>query len=258
MNLDQRREYLQRIQDYMLKAVREAKVNSSWIEPDEAWHEAVRSFVAAVINVESDQPLPEFVMRFILRISPFGAINSLTQTVLKLTVPGMPDFYQGTEVWDFSLVDPDNRRPVDYNHRERLLRKLKAPPSQLLNRWRDGGIKLFVIRSLLELRRQHPHLFNDGEYIPATVSGALAAHCIAFERRHEGISLLVLVPRLCSKLGPLPLGEAWTDAQVQPATVPSQGWRDHFTGALHPSAPELSLSSVFRDLPFAVLISEGG
>jgi (1->4)-alpha-D-glucan 1-alpha-D-glucosylmutase len=256
MNDDQLREYVRRIQEYMLKAMREAKVNSSWIEPNEAWHEAVLAFISAVIDVEAEHPLPDFVMRFIQRISPDGAINSLCQTVLKLTVPGVPDLYQGTEIWDFSLVDPDNRRPVDYDLREKLLRKLKVPAGQLFNRWRDGGIKLFVIRALLDLRRRQPQLFSEGEYVPVTVEGGFAEHCLAFERRHQGRSLLVLVPRLASKVGASPVGDAWADARVIPATRPNKGWRDVFTGATHLPGPDLALASVLTELPLAVLIDE--
>ena len=168
--------YVGRIQQYMEKALHEAKVNSSWIEPNEGWDNAVKDFVASVLKrrrfLRSFEPLAE-------RLAELGAINALSQTVLRLTVPGVPDIYQGTELWDLSLVDPDNRRPVDYDLREKLLDELQAnppTPEDLLENWRDGRIKLFVIQHLLRLRRSYPDLFQQGGYTPLIPTRKAPAH----------------------------------------------------------------------------------
>lgn len=254
MDADERAVYLRRIQDYMLKAIREAKVNSSWIEPDESWHDALRGFIADILNPELDQPLPDFVLRHIQRVSALGAVNALAQTALKFTVPGVPDTYQGTELWDFSLVDPDNRRAVDYTRRRELLGRLNDSPKHLVRHWRDGRIKLLVMRNLLDLRRQNPALFRDGTYEGCKTSGAFAEHCLCFERHHQGLTLLVIVPRLSSTVGFPPLGQHWRDTAVLPAAMPGQ-WRNIFTGVRMAGAPELPLAEVLKDLPVAVLVS---
>src|SRR5213079_185765 len=157
-------EYIERIQAYMAKALREAKLNTSWIQPNEAWDAAMRDFVAKVLD-----PLPrnKFLPGFLpiaQEIARLGAINSLTQTLLKLTSPGVPDIYQGNEVWDYSLVDPDNRRAVDYDRRRDMLQALSTATPRKLQTWPDGQIKLFLIQRVLRFRREHADLFQRGEY----------------------------------------------------------------------------------------------
>ena len=147
----------------MAKALKEAKVNTSWIQPNEQWDAAMNEFVAKVLD---PSPKNKFIPSFLPlaeEIARLGAINSLAQVVLKLTAPGVPDIYQGNEIWDFSLVDPDNRRPVDYAHRRKLLDSLDGvTPEELLQNWADGRIKLFVTQRLLRFRRDHPALFQQG------------------------------------------------------------------------------------------------
>ncbi len=246
-----RAEFTARIQDYMVKAMHEAKVNSSWVEPNAAWDEAVREFIAAILARGAGNRFPQRLAPFAARIAEVGAMNSLAQTVLKLTSPGVPDFYQGSELWDFSLVDPDNRRPVNYKLRQEQFATLAHASSQdLLANWRDGRIKMFAIQRLLALRKETPELFTSGTYTGIAAHGAHADKVIAFERRSGSRALLVVVPRHTATLGFPPLGAAWADTHIVPPTPTL--WRDIFTAREH-SGETLTLSSILADLPFAVL-----
>lgn len=244
--------FIQRIQDYMVKALHEAKVNSSWLEPNAAWDEAVRGFVAAVLAPGRKNRFPHSLAPLAGRIAQLGAVNSLTQTVLKLTCPGVPDFYQGSELWDFSLVDPDNRRPVDYHLRQQALDGIAhATPGALLEHWRDGRIKMLVIHRLLTLRREQPDLFSKGGYTGLSATGAFADKVVAFERRTEKAALLVIVPRHTSDLSFPPTGEVWDDTRL--ALPGADRWSDVFTGREH-TGETVAMSEVFGELPFAVLM----
>jgi (1->4)-alpha-D-glucan 1-alpha-D-glucosylmutase len=171
------------------------------------------------------------------KLAYFGSLSSLSQLVLKITSPGVPDFYQGTESWDLSLADPDNRRPVDFAARIEMLERLKAEavPEELLKNWRDSRIKMYTTWRALEFRRSKADLFREGEYIPIRVSGARQNHVIAFTRRLHGQWCVVAVPRLMAKHtrpGKPPLGaKIWQDTRIElPRDAPSQ-WKDIFTGA---------------------------
>jgi (1->4)-alpha-D-glucan 1-alpha-D-glucosylmutase len=185
------------------------------------------------------------------RVAHLGLVNSLTQLVLKCTVPGVPDIYQGNEVWDFSLVDPDNRRPVDFGSREQLMAALDAAPRALLAEWRDGRVKLAVTRALLRLRREHAELFQRGSYEPVAAAGRFAEHVVAFRRVHEGEALLVVVPRLAAKLGCPPLGLVWEDTIVTAADGGS--WQEVFTGRRWMDVGAWRVAELFEELPVAVL-----
>jgi (1->4)-alpha-D-glucan 1-alpha-D-glucosylmutase len=192
--------YRNRIQQYILKAIKESKVNSSWIQPRIEWEEAVNRFIAEILKPE--HPFRTKIIKAAEVIAWYGMLNSLSQTILKLTVPGIPDLYQGTELWDFSLVDPDNRRPVDYAQRRELLEEVqKGNASDFFPDWKDGKIKLHIITKLLHLRRAVPSLFQKGTYSSLYASGPLAESCVAFSRQHESHCLLVIVPRLATRLG---------------------------------------------------------
>ena len=184
-------------------------------------------------------------------------MNSLAQTILKLTVPGVPDIYQGCDLWDFSLVDPDNRRPVDYEAHRRTLASLKgADPREMLDHWTDGRIKLFITRTLLQHRLANPELYKQGTYRPLKVAGKFAGSVVAFAREHEGTAVLVIVPRLASKVGLPPVGEAWGNTAVAleegDQSVP---WKNLFTGGPVKLAGDgtLALSSALANFPWAVL-----
>ena len=212
-----------RILAYMEKAIREAQANTSWTDPDEEYEAGIAHFIDALLSLESPF-LPEF-LPFQRRIARLGAINSLSQTLLKLTAPGVPDVYQGNEFWDFSLVDPDNRRPVDYALHRRLLADLESldpsSASSLLEEgvWQDGRPKLYLTRKALGLRRERPGLFRSGEYIPLEIIGERADHVVAFARRRGGEVMITVAPRLCANLlhedGPLlPDPEKWADTEI--------------------------------------------
>ncbi len=249
-----RAEYVGRIQQYMTKAMKEAKLNTSWVQPNEAWDSAVADFIAKILEPGSRNRFLESFVPLAEEIARIGAINSLAQTLLKLTAPGVPDIYQGNEIWDFSLVDPDNRRPVDYAQRQEMLAGLSdATPGDLLGNWTDGRIKLFLTQRLLTFRQENPALFEHGTYLPLNLTGVFAECCIAFTREHEGKALVVLAPRLSSRVGFPPIGEAWRDTAAE---SPKQGHelRDLFTGeAINSTSDSFLLSRVFAQLPFAAL-----
>jgi (1->4)-alpha-D-glucan 1-alpha-D-glucosylmutase len=204
-------------------------------------------------------------------VSHFGLLNSLSQTVLKLTLPGVPDTYQGTELWDFSLVDPDNRRPVDFPRRRELLRDLKADTERagpdlagmarrLLEAKDDGRIKLYVTWRLVQCLRANPGLFSAGSYTPLRVDGTYANNVFAFFRQTENRCAVVAVSRFLTAVTPderrLPLGDAWADTRlVLPDSAVDTGWRNPLTGE-DPAAvdrKQVPLSLLFRSLPVAVL-----
>jgi (1->4)-alpha-D-glucan 1-alpha-D-glucosylmutase len=198
-------------------------------------------------------------------------LNSLSQTLLKLTVPGVPDLYQGTEVWDLNLVDPDNRRPVDFTLRRRLLEALDSEieatgdraafARALLDAWEDGRVKLYVIRHTLGFRRDHPALFQDGDYRPLELAGPLAAHACAFARTLRGEAVLTLVPRLLARRGleGPPLGRVfWGDDTVVPvAGEIGRRFRNVLTGErLLVQDGVLGMAEVFQSFPVALLVRE--
>ncbi|MDB6003976.1 MAG: treY [Prosthecobacter sp.] len=252
LNEGNRAGFVGRIQDYMLKALHEAKANSSWLEPNASWDAAVNEFVAAILAPGGRNRFPHSFAPFAERIAQLGAVNSLAQTVLKLTCPGVPDFYQGNELWDLSLVDPDNRRPVDFALRQQRLEEIAhAAPQEMLKQWRDGRIKLFVTHHLLKLRRERPSMFAKGSYSGIAAQGVFADKVVAFERRDGEEVLLIIVPRHTAEVGFPPVGNAWGNTHlVAPET--GAGWRDLFTAQEH-QGETLALRDVLRELPFAVL-----
>jgi (1->4)-alpha-D-glucan 1-alpha-D-glucosylmutase len=246
-------EYIERIQAYMAKALKEAKINTSWIQPNEEWDSAMSEFVARVLDPSPKNKFLPSLLPVAEEIARLGAINSLSQVAVKLTAPGVPDIYQGNEIWDFSLVDPDNRRPVDYERRREMLRSLEtADPTELLQQWPDGRIKLLLTQRLLRFRREHSLLFQQGTYSPLTVTGAFAESCIAFAREHEGKWIAIVVPRLSSRVGFPPIGEKWQDTAVGlPASLSREGARELFTGRdLREENGSVKLSEAMAVLPF--------
>jgi (1->4)-alpha-D-glucan 1-alpha-D-glucosylmutase len=249
-----RPEFVTRIQTYMAKALKEAKLNTSWIQPNEKWDTAMHDFVASVLE---PSPRNKFLPTFTPvaeEIARLGAINALTQTVLKLTGPGVPDIYQGNEIWDYSLVDPDNRRPVDYDLRRRMLSGLREPDVEELFRcWPDGRIKLFVTQRLLHFRREHPQFFRESSYLPIQPTGAFADCAVAFAREHAGKFLLVVATRLSARLGFPPTGERWKDTAINLASFPLGEMTEVFTKrAVRMSDHSLHVAEAMASLPFAV------
>jgi (1->4)-alpha-D-glucan 1-alpha-D-glucosylmutase len=249
-------EYIERIQSYMGKALHEAKLNTSWIQPNEEWDAAMRDFIAKILDPSPrNKFLPTFlpVAREIVRL---GAINSLTQTLLKLTSPGVPDIYQGNEIWDYSLVDPDNRRPVDYKRRREMLESLgRANPEEILENWPDGRIKMFLTQRALQFRRENADLFQHGEYLPLSASGAFAECCVSFARKLDDRWIVVVAPRLSSRIGFPPIGDRWKDTIVElPESFSIANLRELFTNrAVSLNEHRLSLADGLSTLPFAVM-----
>ena len=268
---ESRVDVVKRLQDYMNKALHEAKVHSSWINPNADYDGAVRTFVERLLDDETSGAFLEDFQAFQRRVSHFGLLNSLSQTVLKLTLPGVPDTYQGSELWDFSLVDPDNRRPVDFNRRRDLLRDLKAEAERagtdlagmarrLLEAKEDGRIKLYVSWRLLQCLRSNPGLFSSGTYLPLRVEGTYAGNVFAFFRQVENRCAVVAVSRFLTVISPnerrLPLGDAWADTHVVlPESAAASGWRNPLTGEdpADVERKQIPLSLLFRSLPVAVL-----
>jgi (1->4)-alpha-D-glucan 1-alpha-D-glucosylmutase len=256
----ERLEYLRRIQQYLVKAIKEAKINSSWIEPNEAWEQATTTFVEKILNEETNGKFCRDLAELAQLIAELGAVNSLAETIVKCTAPGIPDIYQGTEIWDWSLVDPDNRRKVDYLARRQLLASLlNAPPSELLKDWQSGRIKLFVIQRLLAFRAANQQVFLKGSYQAVSIVGEHAQSVIAFERTFQSQRLLVIVPRLTYQMGVWPTGNVWKETLVTGlASREAHGWQDVLLqrGPITLS-DTVDLSAILSDLPFAVLFWPG-
>jgi len=242
-----------RFKQYVTKALREGKTHSSWVDVDEDYENAVMHFIDRLYTSE------EFLMglnKLHKKISYFGSLGSLAQSLLKITSPGVPDLYRGAELWDLSLADPDNRRPVDFTHRKRMLDELKngAKPRDLLKNWPDGRIKLFVIWKGLHFRRSNPDLFAKGDYIPLRAHGPRQDHIVAFARRSGNQWALVVAPRLVAKLtraGSPPLGpKVWLDTAIElPPDAPTR-WTNVFTG--EELANPLSAACLFRTFPLCL------
>ncbi|RMD71099.1 MAG: malto-oligosyltrehalose synthase, partial [Gammaproteobacteria bacterium] len=246
--------FTERIEQYMLKAIKEAKEHTSWINPDQAYEEGVTHFVRAILDPRG--PFLDDFLPFQRRIAHFGYLNSLAQVLLHLTAPGVPDIYQGDELWNFSLVDPDNRRPVDYSLRRRLLEEIReAAPAALLGNLEDGRIKLFVIWKTLSLRAQDPLLFQEGDYLPLHAEGAKADHLCAFARRRGDRWCIAAVPRWTARLlgrEDLPLGEVWEDTAL---ILPEPLRIEHaFTGEVL-EGDRLKARELFARFPVALCFS---
>lgn len=270
---EQRGVYVQRICDYMIKAAREAKVCTSWLNTNQAYESALCHFIEELVAGQNNSIFMDDFMALQQQVAALGVYNSLSQTVLKLTMPGVPDIYQGTELWDFSLVDPDNRRPVDYVLRQQQLQALQQSDraitphclTELLRNVEDGRIKLWLTSHLLNLRRQHSTLFKLGDYQALDVQGALAEHVCAFARQFEQQRLVVVVPRILFELTQggkvTPMQLDWQDSCVQlPDDWALQQYRDVLTQQTHllHNQRSLALCELFSQCPFAVLLAETG
>lgn len=246
--------FVRRMEDYAIKAAREGKLETSWTDPDEGYEQGLRKFVRAILDRNAAGEFLDSFAAFARRTSLLGALNSLAQLVLKATMPGVPDFYQGTELWDLSLVDPDNRRPVDFAARQAALERPADWPA-LAESWPDGRIKLALTRRLLQLRHELPALFRDGAYSPVEVDGPDREHVVAFLRTHRRSRVLVVAGRHFARKtdngSHWPAGPWQAELQVDPAL------RSTLRDALGAAGPErsLELSRLFRTLPVAVLRS---
>ncbi|WP_295474710.1 malto-oligosyltrehalose synthase [uncultured Pseudomonas sp.] len=253
------REYLERLLRWQEKALREAKLQSSWSAPNQAYESACRGFLERLLLADEAQSLRQSLGATAQRIAVAGALNSLTQALLRVTVPGVPDLYQGAEFWDFSLVDPDNRRPVDYGLRRQALAE-QGSAAELLSHWRNGHIKQVLIARALQQRAAHPELFARGDYVPLQVSGQHAAQVLAFARVAEGQRAIVIVPRTFSELlgtAPTPFiqADSWGDTRIAlPFAEPGRTWQGLFGERLAMSDKELPLSTALKEFSVNLFI----
>ncbi len=226
---------------YMAKATSEAKVHTSWTEPNEAYVEAMKNFVAGIMN---DPEFTQDLEAFVAPLVEPGRINSLSQALIKLTAPGVPDIYQGNEIWDMSLVDPDNRRPVDYEVRRKLLKDLEAgmTPEAIVARSDDGLTKMHVTRKALHLRRNRPELFGkEGTYTPIMAQGPKADHVVAFARGNGAVTVAVRLP--------IKLGGDWGETSIN---LPEGTWTNEFTDEKL-SGGSNRLADLLKQFPVALL-----
>lgn len=267
---DEMPEFKARFQAYTVKAAREAKVHTRWIAPKHEHENALTAFTEAILDESGPNEFLADFQKFQARLASYGALNSLSQVLLKIASPGVPDFYQGTELWDFSLVDPDNRRPVDFPQRTQLLNqvKLKAkedPGSliqELLRNWQDGAIKLYITYKALNFRKTHRDLFLLGDYISLTTMGPQSRQVVAFARRQENSWVVVAAARLFTKIFPA------ADISLHPGvwqesflSLPDDAPKELvniFTGETIKSLPHgqsksLDLANLFQNLPVALL-----
>jgi (1->4)-alpha-D-glucan 1-alpha-D-glucosylmutase len=254
--------YAERIRQTMLKSMREARVNTGWSFPMADYEEAMTGLIDAALTGGRAVAFFAAFLPFARRLAAAGVHNSLIQVVIKLTAPGVPDIYNGCELWDLSMVDPDNRRPVDYALRDRMLGQLEAQLAadrlacmrQLWAHWEDGGIKLATTMTLLHHRREFTELYAEGDYQPLPAQGMHADDLCAFTRTRGPSSLIVAVAR-----GPRGRQPEQFDADTalpMPETLARLGWRELLTGrTLPPGIGQLGAADLFADLPVAVLVA---
>jgi (1->4)-alpha-D-glucan 1-alpha-D-glucosylmutase len=270
---EDRQQFIERLQQYMTKALSEAKVNLSWVSPNEQYVGAVHRFVSAILTPDADGTQRKFVAALQLLLPAlklFGAVNSLAQVALKAASPGVPDFYQGSEMWDLSLVDPDNRRPVDYTLRadalDAMLHKAETEGAKSVCRdvtatLEDGRIKLWTTHRVLATRSEMPDVFRRGEYLPLTADDGYAQHVIAFLRRYGTECVLTAVPRFACTLmrhrPEPPLGEAWGKGILVVKECVGRRLVHVFTREelVVPEDGRIPLAQLFADFPVAMLRS---
>jgi (1->4)-alpha-D-glucan 1-alpha-D-glucosylmutase len=263
----ERESFVERVKEYFIKAIREAKVHSDWLRSNTDYEQASTHFAQAVLDPQNSTFWQQF-LPFQQEVAYYGLFNSLSQTLLKIAAPGVPDFYQGTELWDLSLVDPDNRRPVDFELRRSLLQAIQESMqvnilglmADLLVHKSDGRIKLFLIQQALRARRNNINLFQQGDYSPLTVQGKYKDHIVAFARRYQQQMAIAIAPRFLTHLiqpGENPLGEAvWQDTQLLLPDVPASHWTNRLTQQPVHVDSTLKLSEVLQHFPVALLVNE--
>jgi (1->4)-alpha-D-glucan 1-alpha-D-glucosylmutase len=250
----------ERILVWQLKSLHEAKLRSSWGDPDKSYEDASAGFVRRLLDPRHSGRFLGELSAFVERIAPAAALNGLVQTALRCTVPGVPDLYQGAEFWDLSLVDPDNRRPVDFAVRAAAL-ECDNTLAESLRDWRSGEIKQALIRRVLALRNRHGACFLHGDYQPLEMKGARAGNVLGFTRRHGDMTIAVIVPRLCAgactKAGlPLPGRDFWGDTTVLlPADLRGRALHSLFDPQGGVVDGNLPCMNMFGRFPVAVLLS---
>jgi (1->4)-alpha-D-glucan 1-alpha-D-glucosylmutase len=262
-------DFVQRIKAYIVKAVREAKVHTAWLKPDTEYEDAYVSFAERILARSQANAFLKDLIPFCRRVSHYGMLNSLSQTLIKIASPGVPDFYQGTELWDLSLVDPDNRRPVDFEKRRAMLAGIREEEDSnidrliqdLLSTREDGRIKLFLIYRALKARNTSRDIFRKGDYLPLESGGRFGRHVIAFARKYGQQWAMVMAPRFLGHLvqeGDFPLGRhVWQDTEVVMPDGAPAAWRNVITSEDLSAGKALSVGDILRSFPVALLMGEG-
>ncbi|MDQ1240716.1 MAG: (1-_4)-alpha-D-glucan 1-alpha-D-glucosylmutase, partial [Thermodesulfobacteriota bacterium] len=262
-------DFIKRIKEYLVKAVREAKVHTAWLKPDVEYEDAYVSFAEKILARSGDNAFLKELIPFTRRVAHFGMLNSLSQTLIKITSPGVPDFYQGTELWDLSLVDPDNRRPVDFKKRSLMLSSIREHEDSDIGRLiqdllctrEDGKVKLFLIYRALKARKTHREIFGEGAYVPLESAGRFRSNVITFARRQHRQWAIVIAPRLLSHLvqeGDFPLGrQVWQDTQVILPDGAPLDWRNVITSEVLSVGKALPVGDVLHSFPVALLMGGG-
>jgi (1->4)-alpha-D-glucan 1-alpha-D-glucosylmutase len=265
---EERGNFIKRIKDYMIKAAREAKSHTFWLDNNVDYEAALVEFTEKVLTPSPSNQFLEDFIEFQKKVAHYGAFNSLSQTLVKIASPGLPDIYQGSELWDLNLVDPDNRRPVDYEKRERLLGGLKQGEEsgllslieELFSDKESGRVKLFTVQRALDARKRHKELFDGGDYIPLKAVGSRSDHVVAFARRKDKRWAVVIAPRLLTSLigaTELPLGkDVWRDTSIEMPVDSPGTWRHIFTEQLIDARQTISVAEAFRHFPLGLLIGE--
>jgi len=258
---NERAEFIERMESYIIKAIREARIHTAWIKPDEEYEKACASFIRSILKDEADNPFLKSFLPFQYNIAHSGILNSLAQVLIKATSPGIPDFYQGSELWDLSFVDPDNRRPVDYQKRMTYLKEVKnreSDSSALINDlWKtkeDGRIKLFLTHRALTVRKEHQELFAQGTYLPLLIEGTRKDQVVAYARQWKDQWSITVVARLISKETDF-LAKAldWQDtAVVLPENFPTE-WQDELTQKKFSQGRKLNVKILFEHFPMVLL-----
>lgn len=256
--------FVKRIKDYIIKAIREAKIHTGWLKPDSDYEEAYMTFIDRVLALSGDNDFIGDFLPFQRKVAHFGMLNSLSQTVLKVTMPGIPDFYQGTELWSLTLVDPDNRRPVDFERRRRFLDEIRNSETrqaywqQIKASPEDGRIKLFFTYRALQVRKKMAAVFEKGTYAPLPAEGPLKEHIVAFARRHDAAWAITIAPRFFTHLvaeGHYPVGsELWNETVVRVPDGSPARWKDAITStACQARKGVIEVGKALHSFPAAIL-----
>jgi (1->4)-alpha-D-glucan 1-alpha-D-glucosylmutase len=261
-------DFISRMKDYTIKAAREAKTHTFWLDHNAEYEEALIDFTEKILTPSASNEFLKGFTTFQKKVAHYGVFNSLGQTLLKITSPGVADFYQGAELWDLNLVDPDNRRAVDYEKREWLLREIKQKEQsglldltgELLSTREDNRVKLFTIHRAMAARNEHKDLFEEGDYVRLEVTGSRSNHIIAFARRKDRRWALTIVPRFLTSIiteSELPVGQAvWGDMGIElPADAP-RAWRNVFTGEEVSGRKKIPVAEALGLFPVALLVEE--
>jgi (1->4)-alpha-D-glucan 1-alpha-D-glucosylmutase len=261
--------FVKRIKDYVIKAIREAKVHTAWLKPDTTYEDSFLSFIDGILDSSSENKFIDIFLPFQKKVAHYGVFNSLSQTLLKITSPGIPDFYRGTELWDLNLVDPDNRGPVDFTERYRYLNEIVVKEKgdniklleELNSKTEDGRIKLFLIYRSLKVRNDRKDFFQDSDYIPLVVRGKFKDHVVSFARKKGKIWSITVVPRLLVSLvneDEFPVGErVWQDTHILLPKESPDAWKDALTDKLIKSASILGVGNILEHFPVSLLLGEG-